>query len=113
MKRRTLIRQLGAAGIGAAAISGTTAAERPSVSDLDIDRELDVSSVEGWVPLAELLEPAELASLPAGVDPSRPISVAAEADRITVQDCCTLCCRDARKACECICCECPFGCDTD
>lgn len=113
MKRRTLIRKVGAAGIATAALSGSATAERPSVSDLDIDRELDVSSVEGWVPLAELLEPEEVASLPAGVSPSRPISVAATADSITVQDCCELCCTDARKACECVCCDCTFGCEDD
>ncbi len=111
MKRRTLVRKLGAAGIATATISGPAAASGPTaVSDLGIGRELDVSSVEGWVALEELLDPHELASLPAGVDASRRISVAADADSITVQDCCAFCCRNARKECECICCECAWNC---
>lgn len=60
MKRRTVMRKLGAAGIGPAAISGT-AAKPSSTADLG---GLSVSSVDGWVTPAELLEPHEIAALP-------------------------------------------------
>lgn len=109
MKRRTLMRKIGATGIGAAAISGpAAAAERPSVSDLGIDRDIDVASMEGRVPLGELLEPHELASLPAGVDASRRITVAAEADVVTLGECCPYCCWPAIMPCDCDCCDCDM-----
>lgn len=104
MKRRTLMRKMGAAGVGAAVISGTAAAKSSSVADLG---ELDVSSVDGWVPLEELLEPDEVAALPAGVDASEQIGVAPAADRISVQDCCETCCRMEKfMKCDCACCVC-------
>lgn len=106
MKRRTLVRKLGAADIGAAAISGTATARRPAVSAIDIDRELDVSTVEGETTLGELLEPRDVAELSADVDPSRRVSVAAEADVITLGSRCTYCPWTAVEDCEtnCECC---------
>lgn len=106
MKRRTLVRKLGAAGIGAAAISGTAAARRPPVSDIGIDRELDVSSVEGETTLEQLLEPQDVAELPADVDLSRRVTVAAKADVITLGDCCEYCPFTAVEDCDqlCYCC---------
>lgn len=109
MKRRALIRNIGAAGIATAALSGSTAAQRPSIGDLDIERELDVSSVEGWVTLDELLEPDELRALPTHLDPSeRLLTVAPEADTITIQDCCAVCCNRQLIDCGCNCCGCDF-----
>lgn len=109
MKRRTLVQKMGAAGIAMAAVSGPTAAAgRPSVSDLGIERELDVASVEGEVTLDELLEPHERAALPADVDPSEyALAVAPEVDAVTVQDCCPYCCSDQIfRRCLCGCCVC-------
>ncbi len=106
MKRRTLIRQLGAAGIVTATISGSATAKRPSIGDLDIDREFDVSSVEGWVAIGELLEPEEIASLPAGLNATERIGVEPEADSITVEDCCAVCCKTALQYECCTCCYC-------
>lgn len=109
MKRRTLVRKLGAASIATATISGpAVAAERPSVSDLGIDRDLDVASMEGRVPLGELLELREIASLPESVDPSRRITVAPEADVITLGECCPYCCWPAIMPCDCDCCDCDL-----
>lgn len=108
MKRRTLIRNLGVAGIATAAVSGTTtAAEGPSITDLGIRREFDVASIEGQVSLDELLEPDEVAALPADADPTEfSVTVAPEADAITIQDCCLYCCEDELLVCDCICCTC-------
>lgn len=83
-------------------------AERPSVSDLAIDRELDVSSVEGWVAVEELLEPEELASLPAGADPAERIAVAPDADAITLGHCCAICCGQVLEMPDCPCYTCDF-----
>lgn len=107
MKRRTLLRTVGAVGIGSAAISGTVAAERSSLADVDVDRELDVAGVEGEVTLAELLEPRDLAGVPADVDPSSvSVTIAPAADSVTIQDCCFYCCGDVPLVCECSCCTC-------
>lgn len=115
MKRRTLVRKLGAAGIATTALSAPTAAAGKSpVSELGIERELDVTSVEGRVTLDELLEPHELETLPADVDPSeRLLTVAPEADSITVQGCCAICCSQMVEiACDCTCCTCdPESCN--
>lgn len=105
MKRRTLVRKLGAAGIGAAALSGSAAAaDRPSVGDIAIDRDIDVAAVDGEVPLAELLEPHEVADL-SEQDLSRRVSVAADADTITLAACCQYCPESELKDCD-IWCEC-------
>lgn len=104
------MRKIGATGVAAALSGPTAAAERASIADLDVERELDVASVDGLVAIGELLEPHEIAALPDGIDPAEPIAVAAEADTITVQDCCDPCCSDPREACDCVCCECPWGC---
>lgn len=116
MKRRTLIRTVGAAGIATATLSGSGAAtaERPSIDDLGIERELDVASVEGRVTLDTLLEPHDREALPADVDPSEyTVSVAPEADSITVQDCCAICCSQMLEIrCFCTCCTCdPESCN--
>lgn len=110
MKRRTMMRKLGAAGIGAAAISGSATAKRPSVDDLGIDRDIDVSSVEGAVTLDELLEPADVDSLADDVDPSAyKLTVAPDAEVLAIGDCCAQCCEHMRFAdCVCHCCFCDI-----
>lgn len=108
MKRRTLVRKLGAAGIATTAISGSAGADRPPIDDLGIDREFDVSSIEGQVTLDELLEPAEVESLPDDVDPSGyTLTIAPAADVTTLSHCCPFCCGDqVFKQCNCSCCVC-------
>lgn len=109
MKRRTLMRKLGAAGIGAAAIAGPTAGERPTAADLGVERELDVSSVDGWVTADELLEPRDLETVPDDVDPSEVwVTVAPEADVVTLGECCDYCCWPAIQPCDCDCCDCDM-----
>ena len=97
MKRRTLIRQLCTATLATTTLVGSAAAERPAVN-LDVDREIDVSDVSGAVPLADLLDEGELASLPDDVDPTAAaIEVAAETDLVASPQCCDympLCCKD-------------------
>lgn len=111
MKRRTLIRELGAVGIASTAIAGTTAAAAPSFADLEVDRPLDVSSVEGTVTLDELLEPRDLAGVP-GDAADVPVVVAADADVITLDGCCQYCCDGRDLVCEdhCDCCTCGDDC---
>lgn len=114
MKRRTMMRKLGAAGIATAAISGTATAKRVTVADVGIDREIDVSSTEGWVTLEELLEPEELAALPRGVDRTERIGVHPAADTITLGDnCCAICCEEVLDPPSCDCTYCDDDACTD
>lgn len=110
MKRRTMLRKLGAAGIATTALSGSAvAAERPAdLGDLGVDRDIDVSSVDGQVSLAELLEPGDVESLADDVDPSaHTLTVAPEADVIALDDCCESCCHRMKFVkCTCDCCVC-------
>lgn len=115
MKRRTLVRKLGAAGIATATISGSAAAaEGRRLSDLGVDRTFDVSAKEGWVSYDELLESHELALLPAGVSPADPaVFVSSDLGTLAIGECCDVCCTTLRKECTCACCDCTFGCEDD
>lgn len=68
MKRRTLVRGLGTASVAAAGFSGSAAAA-PDV-ELGIEREVDVSDVEGVTTLEELLDEEDLEALDEDVNPS-------------------------------------------
>lgn len=114
MQRRTLLRKFGTGGAVVAGFSGIAAATRPPVTDVGIDRELDVSDVEGAVPLAELLEPSELDHLPDDIDPWRR-SVFVESNVATVDpaSCCStgVCCSEVDHCdAPCHCCNC-YDCD--
>lgn len=107
MKRRTLVRKLGAAGIATTTVGGAAAARRPGGTALD--RELDVSSVSGRTTLAELLDPSDRRRLPADVEPAEfEVVVAPAADSITIAGCCEYCCDGRDLVCEdhCDCCTC-------
>ncbi|MFB6193457.1 MAG: hypothetical protein ABEI75_00195 [Halobaculum sp.] len=83
MQRRTLLRRLGATGIGVAATAtGTSSA----------DSQIQVSELAGEVRAARLVRETELTELPAGVSPTDTVGVAASADRITLSGCCEICC---------------------
>lgn len=110
MKRRTLLRRVGATSIAAAAAG--TAAGRTSPR-FGVGRRLDVSDVEGRTTLAELLGPGDRRRLRADVDPRQvEVAVAADADVITLDDCCVYCCSGQDLVCEdkCDCCTCDFDC---
>lgn len=100
MKRRTVLKRFGAAGIAGAALTGTATAKRPS--DLDIEGPFDVSDMAGEYVVADLLSEEQLADAPA--DPAlyeRKVVIAPHADTIgTLETCC--CCDDD-----------PMHCDTD
>lgn len=110
MNRRTLLRRLGATGVAATAVAGTSAA-RTAPTDYGIDREIDVSDVAGRVTLETLLSEAELQRLHDGVDPARREFVVQEdVDAISLEECCTFCCDGTDYVCpgECDCCECEL-----
>jgi hypothetical protein len=103
MKRRTLLGRVGATGVAATAVAGRAAAGR-SGRELGIDREIDVSSVSGETTLDALLEPQELESLPEDVDPRQfQVAVSDGASSISLDDCCSYCCK---FVCDCSCCTC-------
>lgn len=105
MKRRTILRRIGAVGIAATTFGGTASARTPG-QGLGLALEVDVSEVAGRVTLAELLDESELAQLPAGVDPDRKeYVIQAEAENVLLSDCCVYCC-DRPLVCDCMCCEC-------
>lgn len=117
MQRRTLLKQFGTAGAAAAGFSGVATATSGrefgvDPQDLGIDRQIDVADVEGAVPLAELLEPADLDGLPDDVDPwEAHLQIGQDVDSIEVQsDCCVteFCCKHIAY-CYCSCCWCQ-GC---
>lgn len=102
MKRRTLIRRMGAAGV-ATTLAGRTAAESSELS-LGVDRDIDVSSVSGRVPLEQLLESQDLARVPDRFDPQEvTIHVDEDADDISLDSCCVYCSKWP-NVCDCSCC---------
>ncbi|MFB6193460.1 MAG: hypothetical protein ABEI75_00210 [Halobaculum sp.] len=119
MRRRTVLRRVGAATVGSAALSGVVAADatggvtaREVAADstgriarlaetVGLETELDVSGVAGEVSLASLTDGPE--ALTDGT-----ITVAPDADVITLGDCCVYCCDDGSASCSdsCDCCTC-------
>lgn len=74
MDRRTILKRLGAASVGAAGLSATTSAENSGDGEAilgSVDRTIDVSDESGTTPLTDLLTDAELqrVDLDADVDP--------------------------------------------
>lgn len=117
MQRRTLLKQLGAAGAVAVGFSGSAAAAHRG--GIGIDREIDVSDLEGTYALAELADDADLEALAADVDPEEVrFDISAEAETVTpssdcddslrdpFEDPCSVCCD---STCPCVVC-CCFNC---
>lgn len=108
MNRRTLLRRLGATGVAATTVAGTSAA-RTAPTDYGIDREIDVSDVAGRVRLDDLLEPEDRRRLPEDVDPAGvELFVQPDADVVALDDCCGYCCQYLHSECDCRsgCCVC-------
>ena len=95
MKRRTLLKRVGAATTASIAVSGIGSAEKLH-GPLAIDGEIDVSNVSGRVPLTEVLDDAHLAQIGNGVDPSKVIAwVDPSVDTLDDdQSCCQAVCGD-------------------
>lgn len=111
MRRRTLLRRIGATGLATAAFAGSSTARTRPGGGYGIDREIDVSAVSGQVTLETLLTDAELGELDDRVDPARRVfTVSEDADAIVLSDCCVYCCEGPDKVCDCGCCECDFEC---
>ena len=89
MKRRTLVKQLGTASLATTTLVGSAAAERPLGH---VDREIDVSDLEGRVPLVDVLEEEELGDLADDVDPeSAALTIDSDVGVLNVgEDCCDI-----------------------
>lgn len=114
MQRRTLLKQLGTASAVAVGFSGSAAAAPEG--ELGIDRQIDVSNLEGAFALAELLDDVDLEALHDDVDPWEvKLDISAEAESVNpastcgdplvdpFQDFCTVCCG---SECFCVVCCC-------
>ena len=104
MNRRTILKRIGAASVATAGIAGTAAAS-PSGN---VDHQLDVSDISGEVELTELLARGgheRLAPEALGRSGATRFVISEDADTITLDDCCQLCCKHP-NICDCICCEC-------
>ncbi|MFB6193459.1 MAG: hypothetical protein ABEI75_00205 [Halobaculum sp.] len=89
MRRRTMLKRIGAATVATGAASGTATAR--SIPTHGITRELDVSDVSGETTLGELLTAEEIAKT--GVDPSRSIHIGSGVESIQYEDdCCVVEC---------------------
>lgn len=100
MKRRTLLRKLGAASVATVGVAGTASAAPGSAVNTVLehsDVEVDVSDVDGRVPLASLLDDDQVRRLPADVDPAETeVWVSRDVDVLREPACC-----------------CNFNCDPD
>ncbi len=107
MKRRTILREFGTAAVITGGLVSTASARSGPVPD--VDGPLDVSDVSGTVPLVDLLEDEELASL--DVDPQKVrFHIDSGLNTLEMEDCCKRyrCCSDLED-CLCRCCTC-WGC---
>lgn len=87
MKRRTMLKRIGA--VGATGIAVSSSASASTSPQLNIDREIDVADMSGTVPLKSVLSEAEIEDLPSDVDPeTAQISIAEDADSIQPSGCC-------------------------
>lgn len=112
MKRRNLLRTLGAASVATVGVAGTASAARSRVAaDVGIDLpdiEVDVADVDGTVPLASVLDDDQIRDLPDDVDPDREtIWVSQDVDVFALPSCCCTCDPD------CFCCTDLGNCGED
>ena len=114
MKRRTVLRRLGAVGVVSTGVAGTATASSSRGGDVERSR-LDVSDVSGEVELDALvdgdlenrLSQRQLAALPDDTDPSAArMIVDPDAETIALADCCIVCCDNLPGPCPCECCFC-------
>lgn len=102
MKRRTILKRLGATGVATVGIAGAASASPAE----GVDHEIDVSDVSGEVELAELLgSGAQPSPAALGRSADTRFVISEDADTITLSDCCEYCCKHP-NVCDCLCCEC-------